>query len=89
MTEWTVFLVIVAVIGLFVTVGTPVIKLNSSITTLCAQINNLQSCITDLKISNKDAHKRIWEHIDECNQQIISLQNEITIIKAKSEENEN
>ena len=83
MTEWQVFGVIVAVVTLFIAVGTPVIKLNSSVTTLCNQIKNLQDCISDLKISNRDAHKRMWERIDECNDQITALQKDIEILKVK------
>ena len=42
MTEWTVVVVIIALVGLLVAVGTPVIRLNTSITRLNVILDQVQ-----------------------------------------------
>lgn len=49
---------------LFVTI---VIKLNSTITTLNNQIEDLQGCISKLKDDNKSVHERMWKNINKRN----------------------
>lgn len=65
MNEWTVFGVIVSIVGLFVTVGKPIINLNTSITVLNESIKNLKTQSDKLERDNTDAHRRIWKHNDE------------------------
>ena len=83
MTEWQVFGVIAAIVALFVTIGTPVIKLNSAVTTLSNQIKNFQECITELRDSNKSAHKRMWDKLDEQEKIINEIQKDIEVLKVK------
>ena len=47
MTEWEVFGVIVALIGFVVAIGTPILKLNTSITKLIARISALDGNIDE------------------------------------------
>ena len=72
MTEWGVVGVIIAVVGLFFTVGKPVITLNTSITKLTVTVDRLQkdyddlkkqahSEVNDLAVKNSDSHRRIHE----------------------------
>ena len=42
MTEWTIVLVISALVGLFLTVGKPILNLNQAITKLQISVDNLQ-----------------------------------------------
>ena len=56
MTEWGVVGVIIAVVGLFFTVGKPVINLNTSITKLTVTVDRLQKDYDDLK---KRAHEEV------------------------------
>lgn len=65
MSEWDVFLVLVAIGGFFATVGAPIIKLNTNITKLNASLESIQKDQVKLERDNHDAHKRIWEHNDE------------------------
>ncbi len=65
MGEWNVFLVLVAIVGFFFTVGAPIIKLNTNITKLNASLESIQKDQVKLERDNHDAHKRIWEHNDE------------------------
>lgn len=65
MGEWNVFLVLVAIVGFFFTVGAPIIKLNTNITKLNASLESIQKDQVKLERDNHDAHKRIWDHNDE------------------------
>lgn len=63
--EWNVVLVIIALAGLFATVGAPIIKLNTNITTLNETIKGLEKRQDKLENGNSEAHERIWKHNDE------------------------
>lgn len=67
--EWTVVTVVVALVGLFLTVGKPIINLNSNIVKLNATLENhgekIKNNEDDLKEQKEhahEAHKRLWEH---------------------------
>lgn len=67
--EWTVVTAIVVIVGLFLTVGTPIIKLNGNIVKLNINIDALREKtdqnaedIKEQKEHAHDAHKRLWEH---------------------------
>lgn len=79
---WEIFLGIVALVGFFITVGTPVIKLNSSIIRLNESVNVLRDAISKTELDNKDAHKRIWNHLDEIDASI--KDHEDRLIKAEA-----
>ena len=53
--------VIVVLLGLFITVGAPVIRLNSTIVKLTATVNNLGERLERLEGDNSDSHKRLWQ----------------------------
>lgn len=65
MTEWTIITVIVTLIGLFVTLGKPIISLNTAITKLQTSMENLIKEIDDLKTSNSRSHEKIFEQLDD------------------------
>ena len=85
MTEWGVVGVIIAVVGLFFTVGKPVITLNTSITKLTVTVDRLQkdyddlkkqahSEVNDLAVKNSDSHRRIHDKLDDHEQRITDLE---------------
>lgn len=85
MSEWGVVGVIVVMVGLFFTVGKPVINLNTSITELTVTVKHLQKDYDDLKkktqeeinelaVKNSDSHKRIHDKIDDHEQRINDLE---------------
>ena len=85
MTEWGVVGVIIAVVGLFFTVGKPVINLNTSITKLTVTVDRLQKDYDDLKkrahaeasalaVKNSDSHRRIHDKLDDHEQRITDLE---------------
>lgn len=70
MSEWTVVTVIIAIVGLFVTIGKPIINLNTNITVLNENIKNLKTQSDKLERDNTEAHRRIWAHNDEQDKQL-------------------
>ena len=60
--EWTVVTVIIALVGLFMTVGKPVITLNSSITRLHDAINELREDIKVLTSRTDNQEERLQDH---------------------------
>lgn len=79
---WEIFLGIVALVGFFITVGTPILKLNTSIIRLNESINVLRDALTRSESDNREAHKRIWSHMDEVDATLKDCKDRIT--KAES-----
>jgi hypothetical protein len=52
------------IVGLFLTVGKPILKLNLSINSLEITIDNLKKEQNDLKSENVEENKKIWKHCD-------------------------
>lgn len=51
-----------AVVGLFLSVGTPVLKLNSNIIKLNSNFESLQDDLNKFTEKNTESHRRLWEH---------------------------
>lgn len=62
MSEWTVVSALVVIIGLFMTVGKPIITLNSSLTRLQDAIDALREDIKVLTGRTDDQESRIQNH---------------------------
>ena len=60
--EWTVVTVIIALVGLFMTVGKPIITLNSSITHLQDAIDELREDIKVLTGRTDNQEERLQDH---------------------------
>lgn len=65
MTDWDIVKDTVVLIGLIVTVTTPLLKLNTSITKLKALLDSVVNQVQDNDRSNSASHKRLWEHNEE------------------------
>ncbi|WP_279025699.1 hypothetical protein [Gemmiger formicilis] len=65
MTDWDIVKDTVVLIGLIVTVTTPLLKLNTSITQLKALLDSVVKQVQDNDRSNSASHKRLWEHNEE------------------------
>ena len=65
MTDWDIVKDIVVLVGLIVTVTTPLLKLNTSITQLRALLDSVVKQVQDNDRSNSASHKRLWEHNEE------------------------
>jgi len=86
MTEWGVVGVIVVLVSLFIAIGTPIVRLNSAVTTLVNQIDTLQNCIKDLRQDNKESHAKIWERVNSLASDVSEIRTEVDVIKAKMED---
>lgn len=60
--EWTVVTVIIALVGLFMTVGKPIITLNGSITHLQDAINELREDIKVLTGRTDNQEEKLQDH---------------------------
>lgn len=69
MSEWTVVTVIIVLAGLFLTVGTPILTLNSNIAKLNVTVEALDKRQKEQGATMKEqaehaheAHAKLWEH---------------------------
>ena len=73
--EWTVVGVIVALVGLFVTVGAPIIRLNGNIARSNVILDRLEKELAAQKMDAKESHRRLWKHIGDHETRITILEN--------------
>lgn len=79
MNEWTIVTVIIALVGLFLAVGAPIIRQTKTMTKLDTTMSTLSEKLTELEDKNSDAHRRIWDHNSEQDKQLHG--HEIRIVK--------
>jgi hypothetical protein len=65
MTDWDIVKDTVVLVGLIVTVTTPLLKLNTGITQLKALLDSVVKQVQDNDRSNSASHKGLWEHNEE------------------------
>lgn len=53
------------VLGIVISIVTPIVKLTSTIAKLATIVDNLQKSVSDITIKNTDSHKRIWDKEEE------------------------
>ena len=83
MNEWNVVGVLVVVAGLFLSVGAPVIRLNSTLTKLSALVEGLRDRQARQEQSNTEGHRRLWKHSDEQDATLTDHETRITILERK------
>lgn len=81
MMTWEIFLGLVTLVGFIVSVMTPIIKLNSSITKLNVALGALQSSMTKIENDNTESHRRIWSHNDSQDSLIENHEKRLTNIE--------
>lgn len=91
MNEWTVVSVIVVIVGLFLTVGKPIINLNSNIVLLNSNVaqnsKELKEQRAELKEQKKDAvksHEELWDKNAEQDEQLRDHETRISILEKTS-----
>lgn len=87
MTEWGVVLVIVTLVGLGGAIITPILKLNTSITTLIVTMENTSESLKQLTQTNTSSHKRMQDEIDRHDIKISDHEVRITVLE-KEKNNE-
>lgn len=83
MTEWGVFLVIVALLTFIITVTTPIIKLNTTITKLDDSVKILNESFKRFDESNNESHRRIWLKVDEHGEKLGEHEGRIKALEEK------
>lgn len=78
--SWTVILALGTILGLFFTVGKPIINLNSTITELITRLKRMESDLDEFKTHNHEAHKKIHERIDKVEDNVESIKRNIISI---------
>lgn len=68
MNEWLIFKDIVVIVGLIITVTTPLLKLNTSITELKTLLESVVKKVETIDNNNTNSHRRLWEHNTEQDQ---------------------
>lgn len=62
MDEWLIFKDIVVIVGLIITVTTPLLKLNTSITQLRTLLEEVMRNVEQNEHDNTESHRRLWQH---------------------------
>jgi len=83
MTEWGVFGVITAIVVFGVCIGTPLLKLNSTITKLSTVLDIFQKQVCDDKAINAQEHIAIWDECEKYGEKISEHDTAIALIKQK------
>lgn len=72
--EWTVVTVIAALVGLFLTVGKPVVELNKSITKLTTMLDMMGKRLDALEIEAHSTHGKLWAKINEHDKRLALME---------------
>lgn len=87
LTEWSVVTVMIALIGLFSTVYSPLSKNTKentkAMTELSINIRNLTEQVKAQEEDNEKAIKRLWGHNDEQDARILNVEQKIMLMCAK------
>lgn len=90
MNEWVVVTVLVTLVGLFFTVGKPIIKLNETMTTLNVNVEHNSHELTELKNDFKsqresahESHQQLWMHNNKQDEKLQDHETRIGILERK------
>lgn len=91
--EWTTVTVIISLVGLIVTVTTPLIKLNSNITRLTvildgikAELEEQKKALSAQKADSRESHRRLWAHNDEQDNILNDHETRIRVLEQQNKE---
>lgn len=90
MNEWMVVGVIVTLVGLFLTIGRPILELNKSMVTYGIEIRHnsqeVSSLKDEIKAQREDArnsHQRLWDHNDKQDEKLNDHEQRIGLLENK------
>ena len=83
MTEWAVVGVITALVGLFVTVGKPIIDLNRTLTRLETKMGELEVKLDNLESHSSEARRRLWAKNEEQDRKLCDHESRICALEQK------
>jgi hypothetical protein len=81
--EWTVVVVLIALTGLVISVLTPAIRLNTSVTKLSTLVETLDAKIGAMDAENSDSHRRIWNELDGYKSALGNHETRITVLEKR------
>lgn len=91
--EWTTVTVIIALVGLVVTVTTPLIRLNSNITRLSVILNGIKAeleeqkkALSAQKAESRESHRRLWAHNDDQDNTLNDHETRIRVLEQQNKE---
>lgn len=85
MSEWGVFGVIVALFGFAVAIITPIIRLNTNITTLTVTLERMDKDVEGQKKSSHEAHRRLWEKNEEQDTRINDHEKRLSLVEKQGQ----
>lgn len=90
--EWTVFEVVAAIAALFLSIGVPVIRLNSSITKLTVMLERVEkdvaanrTALEQQRAAAKVSHEKLWRHNDEQDEMLQQHETRIQFLEKAKE----
>ena len=85
---WTVVLALVTLIGLFLTVGKPILKLNSTLTVLTSRMDTIEKdakaqedALKEQKLHAHESHKRLWDHNGKQDEQLRDHEHRLGVLE--------
>lgn len=85
MSEFGVIVIVVAMITTAITIGAPILKLNTAITRLIVKLDNLGVDMEELERHNHESHRRIWEKNDEQDEKLADHETRLKVIENEKE----
>jgi len=85
MDEWGVIGVLVALVGLFATVGAPISKLIESLTKLTVTVQALQADMAQLTAQNCKSHERIFTRLDSQEGRLVDHETRLLAMEGERE----
>ena len=91
--EWTVFEVVAAIAALFLSIGVPVIRLNSSITKLTVMLERVEkdvaanrTALEQQRAAAKASHEKLWRHNEEQDAQLQNHETRLQVLENRKGE---
>lgn len=78
---WMVVIALGTLVGLFLTVGNPIIKLNNTLTELNIKMSAMETTVNSFTEKNRESHKRIHERIDNVENNLEDVARDVQRIK--------
>lgn len=86
MDKYEIAVVVVAIITAAITIGAPVIKLNTAITRLICKLDKLGEDFASLESHNHESHRRLWEHNEEQDEKLADHESRLKLIEIDRED---
>ena len=85
MERYDVIIIVVGLITTALTIGAPVIKLNTAITRLIVKLDSLGKDMDDLEVHNRESHRRIHEKNEEQDEKLADHEGRIKVLENEKE----